>query len=52
MMVSLPSPPCPQATDRPRGAPYGRGGEGEPGAEAEGRDQCSKAGGPTTERAA
>ncbi len=43
---------CSQAADRPGGAPYSRSGEGEPGAEAEGWDQYSQTGSPTTEGAA
>ena len=42
----------PQAADRPGGAPHSGSGEGEPGAEAEGRDQRSQAGGPASEGAA
>lgn len=42
---------CSQAADCPGGAPHSRGGEGEPGAEAEGRDQHSQAGGPAAEGA-
>lgn len=39
---------CSQAADCPGGAPYSGSGEGEPGAEAEGWDQHSQAGGTTT----
>lgn len=52
IIVSLCFSPCSQAANRPGGAPYSRSGEGESGAEAEGWDQRSQAGGPTTEGAA